>query len=84
MGEEEYSERADTYICQKAAGEKPLRIGKNMKNRTHACLISWEALVDLSAREEAITGKAVDYQAMDTENVLVIPKLLSALEKTKE
>lgn len=84
MGEEEYAERADTYIRQKAAGEKPLRIGKNMKNRTHACLISWEALVDLSAREEAITGKAVDYQAMDTENVLVIPKLLSALEKTKE
>ena len=83
MGEEEYAERADTYLRQKAAGEKPLRIGKNMTSRTHACLISWEALVDLSAREEAITGKSVDYQAMDTENVLVIPKLLNTLAENQ-
>ena len=76
MGEEEYAERADTYLRQKAAGEKPLRIGKNMTSRTHACLISWDALDELSARENAITGGSVDYKQMDRNNILILPELL--------
>ena len=76
MTEEEYQARTREYCRQIAAGEKPLRIGKNMVNRTHACLISWEELDGLSAAETCITGKAVDYKAMDTENVMLIPELL--------
>ena len=49
-----------------------------MHNNTHACLISWEDLNALSAKESAITGKEIDYQAMDTDNVLAVPQLLQA------
>lgn len=83
MTREEYDCRTETYRRQLAAGEKPLRIGKNMVARTHACLIGWEELAELSERENRITGKSVDYQAMDTENVLIVPELLRAGEKTK-
>ena len=83
MTREEYDQRAETYSRQLAAGEKPLRIGKNMAERTHACLIGWEELVELSEREAGITGKTVDYQAMDTENVLIVPELLRAGENVK-
>lgn len=79
MGEEMYAERAALYRQQVAAGQKPLRLGKDMKTRHHACLVSWEALEELSKREESVTGKWTDYQKMDTENVLVIPKLLRTL-----
>ena len=76
MSEEEYAARTDLYRQQLAAGQTPLRIGKNMQGRTHACLVDWSALAELSAKETAITGKGVDYQAMDTDNVLAIPELL--------
>lgn len=81
MSREEFDERADTYRRQLAEGVKPLRIGKNMQNRTHACLVSWEELDALSEKENKITGKSVDYKAMDTENVLMIPRLLGSDEK---
>lgn len=77
MEEAEYQERAREYLSQVAAGEeKPIRIGKNMAAKTHACLIEWEALDSLSRKETEITGKQVDYQAIDLENVLIVPELL--------
>ena len=76
MSEAEFAARAETYRQQKAAGEKPLRIGKNMTGRTHACLISWDALDMLSEKEALVTGNYVNYKAMDTDNVLAIPQLL--------
>lgn len=81
MTAQEYDARAEIYRRQLAAGEKPLRIGKNMDSRTHACLVDWEALDDLSRKESSLTGNAVDYKAMDTENVLLIPELLQARKK---
>lgn len=77
MTPEEFDQRGQTYRAQVAAGEKPLRIGKDMERRVHACLVSWEELEDLSRREEAYTGKKVNYQKLDTENIRIIPKLLS-------
>ena len=77
MTAEEYSSRAATYLEQiKTPGVKPLRIGKNLDAKTHACLIGWDELDALSQREFAITGKKVNYKDMDTENVRIIPKLL--------
>ena len=78
MSAEEYDAREAKYLQQTAAGEKPLRVGKNIEGRTHACLIGWDALDDLSARESRLTGKPLDYKKMDTDNVLLIPKLLNA------
>lgn len=83
MSPEEYDEREARYLQQVAAGEKPLRVGKNMQKRTHACLIGWEELDALSQRESRLTGKNLDYKAMDTDNVLLIPELLRAQRKTE-
>ena len=79
MDNEEFAARADIYRQQLAKdGVAKIRIGKNMTGRTHACLVKWDELDLLSLKEEAITGKYVDYKAMDTENVLAIPQLLQA------
>ena len=76
MSDAEFNARAETYRQQKQAGQKPLRIGKNMAGRTHACLVSWEELDTLSEKEAKVTGNYVNYKAMDTDNVLAIPQLL--------
>ena len=81
MTDAEFDARTATYLEQVAAGQKPLRIGKNMADRTHACLIDWEELDDLSQRESRITGKPVDYKHADAENVLLVPELLQAPTK---
>ena len=82
MDDQEYAERAKEYLRQKEETGKPtIRIGKNMAGRTHACLIPWAGLDALSAKETAITGKAVDYKAMDTDNILSVPSLLQAPEE---
>lgn len=77
MSPEEFAARSETYLQQKKVGEAPIRIGKNMQKRTHACLVSWEDLDALSEKEAEITGNYVNYKAMDTENVLAIPELLN-------
>ena len=46
---------------------------------THAGLIPWEALDDLSRRENEITGGTVNYKALDTNNVLAVPDMLRQL-----
>lgn len=77
MSEPEFAERTAAYLQQKEeSGASTIRIGKNTAARTHACLVDWEELDALSARENAITGKNLDYKAMDTANVLVVPELL--------
>lgn len=83
MTSKEYDSREALYLRQIAAGEKPLRVGKNMQGYTHACLIDWDALDALSLRESRLTGKPVDYKAMDKENVLLIPELIRARRKTE-
>lgn len=83
MTAEEYDAREAEYLRQTAAGKKPLRLSKNMPGRTHACLISWEELDALSQRESRLTGQTVNYKAMDTENVRLIPELLRARKQSK-
>ena len=83
MTAEEYNAREALYLQQTAAGESPLRIGKNMQERTHACLIGWDALDALSARETGVTGKQVNYKAMDIANVNLIPELLRTQKHTE-
>ena len=72
-----WEERAAVY--QKEAEEKgssSFRISKDAEGRMHACLTPWEALDELSERENRITGKSVDYKAMDLSNVEAVPELL--------
>lgn len=79
MTEEEFDRRAEIYRRQKEQdGKAAIRIGKDMIHRTHVCLVEWDALDALSAKESAITGKQIDYKVMDTQNVLAVPELLRA------
>ena len=83
MTAEEYSARAAIYLQQTAAGEKPIRIGKDVRRRIHVCLTDWENLDALSAQESRLTGRTVNYKAMDTENIRLIPELLQAKRQTE-
>lgn len=77
MSEEEYNSRAEIYMQQiQSEGKASIRITRNMQQRTHACLIDWDALDVLSEKESMILGKQVNYKAKDTENVLAVPKIL--------
>jgi hypothetical protein len=83
MGAEEYDRREELYLSQKANGIKPLiRVGKNMADKTHACLIGWDELDALSERETRVTGKTVDYKKNDTDNILMVPHLFRAGESS--
>lgn len=84
MTDHEFDLRAKLYLEQLASnGSSDLRISKNMFSRTHACLIGWDELKALSEKEEAITGEYRDYQKMDTDNVMAVPKLMQIAEKLK-
>ena len=79
MTREEFDERCRIYTEEKAKNPATrYRIGKDLSARIHCCLIPWDALDDLSARENAVTGKNVDYKQMDRNNVLMLPELLKA------
>lgn len=85
MDEAEYAERAAIYLEQKQqTGKATIRIGKNMVRKTHACLISWDALDELSARENSITGGQVNYKQMDINNILLLPELFRIRDGEKE
>lgn len=76
MSQEDYRLRGELYRQQVKEGKKPIRIGKDMGRRRHACLCSWDELIELSQREESYTGKRVDYQKMDLDNVLTVPRMV--------
>ena len=79
MSRHQFESNAQEWVQAKAEGrEGNIRIAKDARRRTHACLIPWEELDDLSARETALTGRAVDYKQIDRNNVLTLPSLLGA------
>ena len=77
MKTEEWNARAELYAREKAEkGFSDIKIGKNRRDRTHACLIPWEELPALDLREQAVTGIDPDYQEMDRHTIQLIPQLL--------
>ncbi len=82
MSREEFEENAETWARCKAEGIPcSIKIGKNQEKRLHACLVPWEELDELSACENRLTGRSVDYKQIDVNNVLTLPKLLRAEEE---
>ena len=91
MSLEEWNERAQDYVSrleawkQTGEGDAPrLAVGKDMVLRHHACLIDWDALDELSERENELrqrTGnpKMVDYKEMDREAVLTVLEVISSI-----
>ena len=83
MTEAEFDAKAEEWRrCQAEGLPCSIRIAKDAEARTHACLIPWEALDALSARESAVTGRSVDYKQYDINNVLALPRLLRAGEES--
>ena len=83
MTEAEFDANAAEWRrCREAGLPCGVRISKDTGRRTHACLIPWEKLDELSARESAVTGHAVDYKQYDINNVLALPRLLRAGEES--
>ena len=81
MSREEFEANAETWLqCRQKGVPCPIRITKNSEARTHACLIPWEELDELSEREKAVTGREVDYKQTDINNVLALPMLLKATD----
>lgn len=80
-----YAAREQQFEREKAeTGKGKIRIGKDTVNRLHACLVPWDDLDQLSARENAVTGKSLDYKEMDRDNVRMIAEMLKnarAMEK---
>lgn len=84
MSMEEFEANAKTWARCKADGIPcSLKIAKNSEKRTHACLVSWEELDELSAKENAVTDRKVNYKQTDIDNVLSLPRLLRAEEEVK-
>lgn len=82
MTDGEFDARSEMYKEQISKdGKSNLRVSKNVRNRTHACLVDWDELISLSNKEASVTGKYRDYQAMDTDNVLSVPALLRAADQ---
>ena len=80
-----YQTMPETVFAQRAAlyreevrknGSSRIRVGKDTDSKLHACLIPWEELPALDRREKEMTGRIVNYQQMDLDNVYLIPDLL--------
>ena len=76
MSREEFDANAFAFARLKAEGKPTIKISKNAQARTHACLVPWDDLDELSQRENSVTGKNIDYKQIDINNVLAMPRLL--------
>ena len=76
MSDKEFESNVKEYIRCREKGLPLPRITKNTERRTHACLIPYHDLDDLSAKENAVTGRNTDYKKMDIANVMMIPNIL--------
>jgi len=85
MSREQFEKNALKWAqCQKEGVPCPVKISKDARARRHACLVPWEELNALSKRENELTGRNTDYQQMDINNVLALPKLLREQEKQEK
>ena len=62
--------------CERYRRGEIVNIVNNAAGATNACLVPWEQLDELSRLVSEVTGKPVDYKAMDRNNVLAIPDVL--------
>ena len=77
MGKDRWEANAAEFIrCREQDIPCRIRLSKNAEERLHACLIPWDSLDELSARESAVTGRPVDYKQTDINNVLALPQIL--------
>ena len=84
MTDAEFQTRAAEFRKEKAKDPNTkYRIGKDIANRIHACMIPWDTLDRYSEKENAITGGRTDYAEVDRNNVRDLNKVLQAMENKK-
>lgn len=76
MPEALFRQRAEVFRHAAETGASAPKPGKDTVRRLHACLVSWEELDGLSALEQELTGRTVDYKELDRDNVRMIPDML--------
>lgn len=77
-----WNSRASQFEKEKLeTGSGRIRIGKDTAARLHACLIPWDDLDALSEKENAVTGRSLDYKEMDRNNVRIIPEMLKGASR---
>ena len=77
MSDEVWNERVEEYRKEAVlTGSGKTRISKDTINKRHACLVPWDELDLLSEKENAVTGKNVDYKQMDRDNIKAVLKIL--------
>ena len=82
MPAEVYDAREQQFLKEKAEeGEGRIRVGKDTVNKLHACMIPWEELDELSARESKAAGTPKDYKQADRDIILALPEQLAELAK---
>lgn len=85
MPEDMFNKRSAQYLKEKEkTGKGKTRIGKDLVGRFHACLISWDELDALSARENSITGGNVDYKDADRKNILAMGDVIREYLKSED
>ena len=85
MSEENFRENAENYLrCKQEGLPCSPKIGKDSEKRLHACLVPYDKLDQVSERENAVTGRSVDYKQYDINNVMIIPDILRAQEEERE
>lgn len=82
MTDQEFEQRKAAYLSTKEKDPATTyRITKDTKKRIHACMIPWEELDAYSQKENAITGRTVDYAEYDRNNVRNLVNVLKAMDK---
>ena len=71
-------------IFRKRAEQGITKPGKDPVGKLHVCLVPWEKLPEIDRLEKELTGREVNYQAMDYDNVRMIPELLREKERYEE
>ncbi|MBE6122870.1 MAG: hypothetical protein E7190_09160 [Erysipelotrichaceae bacterium] len=64
--------------------QKYARAGKDPEKKLHICLVPWEELPEIDRMEKELTGREVNYQEMDYDNVRMIPEMLREKERYEE
>lgn len=84
MSEEVFNENAQNYLRSLEEGiPRSPKIGKDSEKRLHACLVPYDKLDQVSERENAVTGRNVDYKQYDINNAIIIPDILRAQEEER-
>lgn len=75
-----FDQRSKQYLDEiERLGKSSIKIQKDDEKLLHACLVEWDDLDELTQMYRAVTGDTKkDYKIDDTNNVMLVPQILSA------